>query len=64
MIITYNLLIKEDLTPEAAVKIIKSIRAGTIPPPGPVSGRKTCEPINGLTSLKEEPTGPGYGMTW
>lgn len=28
-----------------------------IPPPGPMSGRKTCEPKGGLTSL----TGPKWG---
>lgn len=28
-----------------------------LPSPGPISGRKTCEPLAGLTSLKEEPWG-------
>jgi NADH dehydrogenase (ubiquinone) flavoprotein 2 len=28
-----------------------------VPSPGPFSGRKTCEPIAGLTSLKGEPWG-------
>lgn len=28
-----------------------------IPSPGPMSGRKTCENINGLTTLKGEPWG-------
>ena len=28
-----------------------------MPSPGPMSGRKTCEPFAGLTSLKEEPWG-------
>ena len=28
-----------------------------LPSPGPMSGRKTCEPLAGLTSLKEEPWG-------
>ena len=28
-----------------------------LPSPGPFSGRKTCEPLSGLTSLKEEPWG-------
>jgi NADH dehydrogenase (ubiquinone) flavoprotein 2 len=29
-----------------------------IPAPGPMSGRKTCENIKGLTNLTEEPWGP------
>lgn len=57
-------LFQEDLTPEATEKIIDSLKAGNLPPPGPVSGRKTCEPMGGLTSLTTEPTGPGYGMKW
>ena len=28
-----------------------------LPSPGPMSGRRTCEPFAGLTSLKEEPWG-------
>ena len=28
-----------------------------IPSPGPMSGRKTCEPLAGLTALTEEPWG-------
>lgn len=28
-----------------------------MPSPGPMSGRKTCEPLAGLTSLKSEPWG-------
>lgn len=28
-----------------------------MPAPGPASGRKTCEPLAGLTCLKEEPWG-------
>lgn len=28
-----------------------------LPSPGPMSGRMTCEPLAGLTSLKEEPWG-------
>jgi len=48
----------EDLKPENAKQIIKEIKAGKEPKIGPYSGRKNCEPINGLTSLKEKPTGP------
>ena len=28
-----------------------------LPSPGPMSGRKTCEPLSGITVLKEEPWG-------
>lgn len=30
--------------------------------PGPRSGRYASEPNGGLTSLTEEPTGPGFGL--
>ncbi|KAJ1919025.1 NADH:ubiquinone oxidoreductase 24 [Tieghemiomyces parasiticus] len=53
----------EDLTPRSVTKLIDAVRAGNPPPPGPMSGeRKTCEPVGGLTSLTEEPTGPGFGV--
>ncbi|KOB72930.1 NADH-ubiquinone reductase [Operophtera brumata] len=32
------------------------------PKPGPRSGRFASEPLGGLTSLTEEPTGPGFGV--
>ncbi|KAI8915133.1 thioredoxin-like [2Fe-2S] ferredoxin-domain-containing protein [Entophlyctis helioformis] len=50
----------EDLTPEATVKILDSIKAGKVPAPGPVSGRKNCEPAGELTTLKSDPPGPGF----
>ena len=53
---------QEDLTPEATVKILEEIKGGKKPAPGPISGRKTCEPHGGLTSLTTEPTGPGFGV--
>jgi len=34
-----------------------SAKGVKLPSPGPMSGRKTCEPLGGLTSLKEEPWG-------
>ncbi|KAI9149832.1 NADH:ubiquinone oxidoreductase 24 [Blastocladiella emersonii ATCC 22665] len=52
----------EDLTPEATIKIIDQLANGKVPPPGPVSGRKGCEPHGGATTLLEEPTGPGFGL--
>ncbi len=54
----------EDLTPDATIKILNKFKNGETPAPGPVSGRKTCEPSHKATSLTEEPTGPGYGMNW
>jgi NADH dehydrogenase (ubiquinone) flavoprotein 2 len=58
----------EDLTPESIVTLLDALRASAkdveagkeakIPAPGPMSGRKTCENSNGLTSLTEEPWGP------
>lgn len=53
---------QEDLTPDATVKILEQLKQGKAPPPGPVSGRKSCEPKGGLTSLKGEPAGPGFRM--
>ncbi|KAJ8609512.1 hypothetical protein MRB53_039070 [Persea americana] len=46
----------EDLTPSTTVTLIEALRRGERPQPGPVSGRKSCEPLNGgLTALKSEP---------
>eukprot|EP00842_Homolaphlyctis_polyrhiza_P004955 jgi/Hompol1/5460/HPOL_004447-RA len=52
----------EDLTPDATVKILDSLKFGVMPKPGPVSGRHSCEPQGGLTSLTTPPTGPGFGL--
>ena len=52
----------EDLTIDSTVKILDSLKAGNIPPIGPVSGRKSCEPKGGLTSLTSPPPGPGEGV--
>jgi len=58
-----NDLYYEDLTPEITVKLLKQFQAGgPEPQPGPQSGRFTCEPMGGLTSCIEPPTGPGFGM--
>ena len=59
---------QEDLTPETAREVIKSFKGAEEAPekiikPGPFkSGRKGCEPLGEPTSLKEEPTGPGFGL--
>src|SRR5579859_6863466 len=50
----------EDLTPETTKKLLADLKSGNRKiKPGPMSGRKSCEPSKGLTSLKEEPWGPG-----
>ncbi len=43
----------EDLTPESTRAILKALRDGETPTPGPQSGRKTSEPSGGLTTLTE-----------
>ncbi|TKC46820.1 hypothetical protein EI555_010172 [Monodon monoceros] len=52
----------EDLTPKDIEEIIDELKAGKIPKPGPRSGRFSCEPAGGLTSLTEPPNGPGFGV--
>lgn len=53
----------EDLTPESTKKLLTDLKSGKRKiKPGPMSGRHSCEPITGLTSLKEEPWGPGAHM--
>nr|XP_009665429.1 PREDICTED: NADH dehydrogenase [ubiquinone] flavoprotein 2, mitochondrial [Struthio camelus australis] len=52
----------EDLTPKDIEDIIDDLKAGRVPKPGPRSGRFSCEPAGGLTSLTEPPKGPGFGV--
>ncbi|XP_026733486.1 NADH dehydrogenase [ubiquinone] flavoprotein 2, mitochondrial-like [Trichoplusia ni] len=52
----------EDLTVEDTKEIIEKLKRDEKPKPGPRSGRFASEPLGGLTSLSEEPTGPGYGL--
>ncbi|KAM6445158.1 NADH dehydrogenase [ubiquinone] flavoprotein 2, mitochondrial [Rhynochetos jubatus] len=52
----------EDLTPKDIEDIIDELKAGKVPKPGPRSGRFSCEPAGGLTSLTEPPKGPGFGV--
>jgi len=51
----------EDLTSESMKKILKSLKKGEVPPPGPQNGRISCEPKDIQTSLKEI-TGVGFGV--
>lgn len=55
----------EDLTPESTIQLLDALKASAVaaengtqssvkvPPPGPLSGRHTCENSAGLTSLTE-----------
>ena len=53
----------EDLTPETTKKLLADLKSGKRKiKPGPMSGRESCEPKAGLTSLTEEPWGPGQHM--
>ncbi|KAK4191554.1 thioredoxin-like [2Fe-2S] ferredoxin-domain-containing protein [Podospora australis] len=52
----------EDLTPETTKQLLQALKASVndaskAPKPGPVSGRETCENLNGLTNLTSEPWG-------
>jgi NADH dehydrogenase (ubiquinone) flavoprotein 2 len=52
----------EDLTEKDMEEILDELKAGRQPRPGPRSGRFSCEPAGGLTSLNSEPPGPGFGV--
>jgi len=47
----------EDLTPEKLRDLIARFSTGEVPPPGPQNGRFSCEPLGGLTSLKDFESG-------
>jgi NADH-quinone oxidoreductase subunit E len=47
----------EDLTAETLRRLIDRFAAGEVPVPGPQNGRYSCEPLAGLTSLKEFDSG-------
>ncbi|KAJ1670685.1 NADH:ubiquinone oxidoreductase 24 [Coemansia sp. RSA 25] len=50
----------EDLTPEATVSLLDNLKAGKPVTPGPVSGRRNCEPLGSQTTLTTPPPGPGF----
>jgi NADH dehydrogenase (ubiquinone) flavoprotein 2 len=53
----------EDLTPETTKQLLADLKSAKRKiKPGPMSGRQSCEPKTGLTSLTEEPYGPGQHM--
>jgi len=52
----------EDLTIKDMEEILSDLKAGKVPKAGPRSARFASEPLAGLTSLIEPPTGPGFGV--
>ncbi len=47
----------EDLTPAVFEALLDRFAAGEVPVPGPQNGRYSCEPVGGLTSLKDFESG-------
>ncbi len=47
----------EDLTTEGLSKLLDNMAAGQVPTPGPQNGRYSCEPLSGLSSLKDYDSG-------
>lgn len=47
----------EDLTTEGLSKLLDDMAAGSVPTPGPQNGRYSCEPLSGLSSLKDYDSG-------
>ena len=43
----------EDLDATSTAKILDALKRGETPKPGPQSGRRTSEPLTGLTTLKD-----------
>lgn len=48
----------EDLTAESTNKILDAFKKGERPPMGPQTGRKSSEPFQRKSSLKDTPSGP------
>lgn len=61
---SYLILIhfQEDLTAKDTENILNELIKGQKPKAGPYNGRFASEPAGKLTSLTEEPTGPGFGL--
>ena len=49
----------EDLNVESTKAVLKALRNGETPEPGPQSGRKGSEPVGGLTTLNSGAAGAG-----
>ncbi|GAB0094461.1 NADH dehydrogenase [Sergentomyia squamirostris] len=52
----------EDLSVKDTEEILEDLKNGRKPAAGPRSGRYASEPNGKLTSLTEEPKGPGFGI--
>ncbi|XP_063719266.1 NADH dehydrogenase [ubiquinone] flavoprotein 2, mitochondrial-like [Symsagittifera roscoffensis] len=52
----------EDLKCSDMERILDELAAGKKPLSGPQNGRYAAEPLTGLTSLTNPPTGPGFGV--
>lgn len=57
-----KILLQEDLTAKDTEEILDDLIKGRSPAPGPRNGRFASEPVGGLSSLSEEPKGPGFGV--
>lgn len=53
----------EDLSPETTQRILDALKAGKTPKTGSQIGRRSCEPLGGLTSLTTISGGPGTEST-
>ena len=53
---------QEDLTAKDTENILNDLIKGKKPKAGPYNGRFASEPSGKLTSLTEEPKGPGFGL--
>jgi NADH dehydrogenase (ubiquinone) flavoprotein 2 len=54
--------LQEDLTVKDTEEILSDLKNGKTPRAGPRSGRFASEPNGQMTSLTEEPKGPGFGV--
>lgn len=54
--------LQEDLTAKDTEHILNELIKGNKPKAGPYNGRLASEPSGKLTSLTEEPKGPGFGI--
>lgn len=52
----------EDVTKKDTEFILDELKSGRTPKAGPYNGRFAAEPLAGLTTLTEPPTGPGFGV--
>ncbi|POS81686.1 hypothetical protein EPUL_006042, partial [Erysiphe pulchra] len=53
--------VREDLSVNDVDEILNDLKCDKKPRAGPRSGRFAAEPLGGLTSLKADPPGPGFG---